>query len=163
MGGLIFLLVVGLWLALCLYLAHHIPGWLRIKRFGWILSMLLFPLLVVSPVVDEVIGKQQFAKLCETHMYYESQDMFKAKRIRVDSPPYRRLSGYWIPIEGRTIKYIDDETNQVILSYDDFHTDGGRLLGSSHIFGMEKYCLSSRDQIEKMRHLEKLIQDGVKP
>ena len=65
MGGLIFLLVIGLWGAVCIYLALNIPRWLGIRRFGWILGLLLFPVLFVAPVIDEVIGMRQFEQLCK--------------------------------------------------------------------------------------------------
>jgi hypothetical protein len=162
MGGLIFFMVIGLWLVLCVALARHIPVWLGVKRFGWVLSVLLVPLLLMLPVIDEVIGKQQFANLCEKRTFLDKSDASKARHIHRVAPPYTRLPGFWIPIEMRTVKYIDDETNEVILRDDDYHTNGGWLLGGSYIFGMEKYCRSRPEEIEKMQRLEKLIQQGKK-
>jgi hypothetical protein len=162
MGALIFFVAIGLWLVLCIALARHIPIWLGVKRVGWAWGLLLFPILVVAPVIDEVIGKQQFASLCEKRIFLDNSDAIKARNIHRVTPPYTKLPGFWIPIEMRTVKYVDDETNQVILSNDDYHTKGGWLFGNSYIFGMEKYCLNRPEEIEQMRRLEQLIEQGKK-
>ena len=161
MGGLIFLGVIGLWLVLCFYLALKIPRWFDARRFGWAFTGIFFPTLLVAPVIDEVIGKQQFAKLCEKRTFFLSPEATAVMRARELRKPDQELPGYWIPIQMSSIEYIDADTGRVFYSHEGFHTDGGWLLGGSYIFGMQQSCRRpDLVEIEKALKLNQLLEAG---
>lgn len=54
-----------LWLTATIMLSKRIPRWLGVTKHGAVFSVLLFPLILVTPVADELIGRWQFNRLCE--------------------------------------------------------------------------------------------------
>ena len=65
MIGLLFLGVGLLWLGFTVYLSIKVPRWLGLKNAtSWLLRLLLVPLLLVGPFVDEIVGMGQFERLC---------------------------------------------------------------------------------------------------
>ena len=66
MGGLIFFAILIAWFCLSLWLARKITAWLptdsTIAKF--VVGVLAFALILPLPLIDEIIGKVQFDKLC---------------------------------------------------------------------------------------------------
>jgi hypothetical protein len=162
MIGLMFLGVFALWIWFAVYLGLKIPKWLGWKWRG-LISALLIPLFIVTPIVDEVIGKKQFAKLCEKTSFNITNDANLVKRAVAAKAIIKDLSGYWLPIQQNTYQYFDKDTGRVFFSYVSFHTDGGWLFGRSYIFGTEKFCDGKTiTEIEKKLNLKQLLEQGEK-
>ena len=66
MGGLILIAVVIGWLFFCVWLARKVVSWIPIKSGGLkgLIGLLTFAILLPLPLIDEIIGKIQFDKLC---------------------------------------------------------------------------------------------------
>ena len=66
MGGLILIAVVFIWFCVTLWLARKITGWLPIRSTikKMVVSVSAFALIFPLPLIDEIIGKIQFDKLC---------------------------------------------------------------------------------------------------
>ena len=66
MGGLLFFAVIIAWFGLCVWLARKIVGWLPIESVvaKFFVSVLVFAAIFPVPLIDEIIGKFQFDKLC---------------------------------------------------------------------------------------------------
>lgn len=161
MGGLIFLLVIGLWLALCIYLARKIPRWLGMRRFGWILALLLFPVLLAAPVVDEVIGMRQFEQLCkERAVMHVSPEASQVKRAQHPNLAIANLPGYWIKIESQPISYIDIDTGKPFVTYEGLHTKGGRVAGIALMGGTHSCWPKDASEVLKRLNIDKLLKEG---
>ena len=160
MVGLSFLLVIGLWLALCIYLAVKIPRWLGIQHFGWILGLVLFPVVVVAPFVDEIIGMRQFEQLCkERAVLHVSPGADQVKRARHSGFQLINLPGYWISIRSQPIEFIDVDTGKPFIRYEILHTKEGRVAGMA-LMGGEHSC-SPKDASELQRlDIDKLLKQG---
>jgi hypothetical protein len=65
MIALIALLIVGGWVALCVYLARRMPRWLGMRRFAKLASFLTFLVLFMVPAADHLVGMWQFEQLCK--------------------------------------------------------------------------------------------------
>ena len=65
MIGLTILFVLALWLVVAVLLSARIPRWLGFKKHQAVASWLLFPLVFVLPIADDLIGMWQFKQLCE--------------------------------------------------------------------------------------------------
>lgn len=66
MGGLIFIAVIISWLWFCVWLARKVVSWIPIESGGLkgLIGLLTFAVLLPLPLIDEIIGKFQFDKLC---------------------------------------------------------------------------------------------------
>lgn len=128
MGGLIFIFVFGLWLAMCIYLAKQAPRWFGVRRFKWVVSVLFFGLLLPLPLVDELVGGWQFKKLCEANVVRVNKGTARGRSI------YLEAGGYETPVAGTSVKVwknvfreLDMTTNEVVVSFDHFRAEGGAL------------------------------------
>ena len=66
MGGLLFLAVIIGWFCFCVWLARKIARWIPIESTitKAVISVLVFTLFVPLPLIDEIVGKIQFDRLC---------------------------------------------------------------------------------------------------
>jgi len=163
MGGLIFLFVIALWIAISVYLAFKIPKWLGIRRLGWLLGLLLFPALLVAPVIDEVLGMRQFEQLCKQRaVVHVSPEANQVKRAKQTSLPTVELSGYWIAIRSQPVEYVDVDTGKAFLTYEGFHTKGGRIAGIALMGGTHSCWPKDDTEILKQLNIDKLLEQGTK-
>ena len=166
MIGLLFLSLAILWLALVVYLTIKIPRWCGVVRHVALLRLLLFPLLLVGPFVDEIVGMRQFEKLCEERaLLIVSADAELVKRAKVTHSDLQELPGYWIGISASRSSYIDIDTGKVFMTFDDFATHGGLFGGATYLGGL-RWCGAQRDRqfeaLAKRINLQKLLDAGYK-
>lgn len=160
MAGLVGLVLIFIWFAICAVLAIKIPQWLGAKRRSWLWSLFLFPILVVAPIVDELVGMRQFEQLCkERAVVHVSPDADQVKRAKRGDSRYVELPGYWINITSQPVAYIDIDTEKAFLSYEIFHTKGGRI-ASIALLGGEHSC-NPKDRSETKRlDIDRLLKQG---
>lgn len=127
---LMFLVGFGLWLTVAVMLCKRVPRWLGVTKHGAVISVLLFPVVLVAPVADEIIGRWQFNRLCEREAVVTlSPDWEKVKRALAKELPTIPIDGYAIPIRVQRGEYVDMDTGQPFLAFKAFHTKGGLLFG----------------------------------
>lgn len=157
MIGILFLFVIALWVALCVYLARKIPKWLGLARNTRSASVIIFLLLLVAPVVQDIVGMWQFDRLCKERVtLYVSQGAEQVKRATRAKTQYVDIPGYWIKITAQKIAYIDASTGLPFLSYEILHTKGG-LIGGIALLGGDHSCspldMSAMNRLE----IDKLV------
>lgn len=167
MIGILFLFAIGLWVALCVYLARKIPKWLGIERYTRSASVISFLLLLIIPFVDEIVGMRQFERLCENARtrIWVSPDIGNVSRAKTNTPVYIPVSGYWINIESTKTTYIDIDTGKDFLSYETFFTKGGRIWGQTLLGGFHSCKVDSSDEfvnIWKRFDIQRLLDQGRK-
>ena len=161
MTALIFLVALGLWLFTAIKLSQKIPRWLGLTKDG--ISLMIFPLVFLAPIADELIGRWQFNRLCEREAVVTlSPDWEKVKRARERDIPIVTLDGYFIRILSQHVEYFDADTGKNFLTNQAFHSYGGFLayrmgmgLGGSTACWPEGY-----DQTYKQANLDVLIKQG---
>lgn len=131
MIGLMFLGVALLWLGLTVYLTVKVPGWLGLRHYAsWLLRLLLVPLLLVGPFVDEIVGMGQFERLCqEQTVMTVSPAASSVQRARDVISEEKILPSYWVNIWAGTRTFFDVDTGKEFLSYPVYRTQGGRIAG----------------------------------
>lgn len=161
MIGLMFLGVAILWLALTIYLTIKIPRWLNLKSLtSWLLRLLLVPLLLVGPFVDEIVGMRQFERLCEERAVVKiSPNADQVKSAKQVYSEYTNLTGYWISIATQKVDYIDLETGITFLTFEAFFTKGGRIAGIA-LMGGEHSCSPKDTSQLKRLNIEQLLKQG---
>ena len=143
MIGSAFLAVGLLWLAFSAYLSFKIPLWLGVKNaIGHLaVGLPLLAMLLIGPFVDEIIGMRQFEKLCaeaKSEIIVHGTIEF-AKRVRANSPLYTSVLGHFIEVKKGNVKYIDLDTGQSVLEFEEYTTKGGRVWRAT-LLGGERWC-----------------------
>lgn len=169
MIGLMFLGVALLWLGLTVYLTIKLPRWLGLKSStSWLLRLVLVPLLLVGPFVDEIVGMRQFEKICDEQTAIQISPMAvsvkRAKRIYSSEV---NVPGYLITIVLTTATYVDLDTNEVFLTYNHFSTRGGRvaglaLMGGKHSCSAEKSVHKNHSQLWQIPIYQKIVNGDSK-
>ena len=163
MGGLIFFGILGGWLFLSFYLPVKIPGWLGIKRYGGLVTIVLIPLMLGSMFIDEVIGMRQFEQLCkERAVVWVSPEAGQVKRAKKVELPESLISGYWIQIESWQIRYLDADTNKPFFSYETLITKGGRIASIALMGGVHACKPKNLIETYKQLDIDKLSDEGKK-
>jgi hypothetical protein len=112
MGGLIFIAVIGVWFfivwALTSCVAKKSPDkWWRIP-----LSLLLFVVFLILPVVDEVVGGWQFKRLCEANTNVQVDKVTAVgKTVYLAKVPVVEVKGTWVRIVQQPWRYLDVESS----------------------------------------------------
>lgn len=130
---------------------------------GWVLCMLLLPALLVAPVIDDVVGMRQFEQLCtERAVVRISPEAGQVKRAqRLDSTTVE-LPGYWIKIESQSGGYVDLDTKKSFVTFEGFHTKGGRIAAISMMGGSHSCFPKDEGLVLKRLNMDQLIGEGRK-
>ncbi|ODS22974.1 hypothetical protein AB835_11260 [Candidatus Endobugula sertula] len=139
MAGLIFFTAIGVWfflvLALVIWGAKKLPKkWWRLP-----LGSVIFIVVLILPIIDEVVGWWQFSNLCEkyseiiinegkltgTTAYYNPQDSIN-------------IEGTWIKIVLQPWSYTDIKTREIIISYNTLQAMGGKFSQALDISGSKE-------------------------
>jgi hypothetical protein len=146
MTGLLLIVLVIVWMAIAFALARAFTRGIKAGVRRAAVGVFVFALLLPLPVVDEIIGGFQLRALCRegaVALYDEEKLRGRTVRMRLEpnpdvpsvmQTPTRRV-GALLPIDERTIDYLDTESAQTLLSYKAFTAKGGvliRMLGISN-------------------------------
>ena len=161
---LMFLVGFGLWLTVAVILCKRVPRWLGVTKYGAVISVLLFPVVVALPVADELIGRWQFSRLCEREAVVTlSPDWEKVKRAGKRDIPIVTLDGYSIRIQSQRVEYFDIDTGMNFFTNQAFHADGGFLAYRMGLgLGTSTACWpKDSHQTYKQTNLDQLIKQGA--
>lgn len=89
MAGLIFLAVVLAWIALAVWLAHGLTKLTTAPFAKGLTYLVATPAIIVAPVADDFVGKQEFERLCAS-----AESVHTLGTIPVGDPLYT-ASGEW--------------------------------------------------------------------
>jgi len=161
---LMFLAGIGLWLTAAVMLSKRIPIWLGVSKHRVAISALLFPLILVAPVADELIGRWQFNRLCEREAVVTlSPDWVTVKRAHQEPDVRRDFHGYLIPIHSWGGDIVDVDTGNVFFTSKSLFTRGGFLFGrlGLGLDGQATSCHPANIQaIQKQVNLFELLKQG---
>lgn len=128
MSGLLFLVIVALWLWALTWLVDKIGKrlanrpWRPWAKFG------IFVLLLPLPLIDEIVGGWQFKRLCEANVVRIDKEAARGRMVYEERVPYPvPVSGTWINVRKWPFRFLDVTTGEVVVSFDQFLAEGGRL------------------------------------
>jgi hypothetical protein len=162
MIAIIALLVIAIWLAIVIFLCRRLPVWLNVKRNANLISFLLFPVLFVLPIADDLIGRWQFYQLCEREAVVTTSPGWEAvKRAKRLQGNIEQIKGRLIPITSIRSNFVDIDTQAVFMSTRSFHTSGGVLKRYIYGLGGSTSC-HAFDESKKFElvNIEQLIKQG---
>ncbi len=136
MTGILLIGIAIAWLVAAIAITRSVArrfNSLPVKVLG---SVVLFPALLVLPMVDELIGKQQFESLCKKYavQFIDEPHAMNRRATAELRRGDRFAEGTAVEIRVDPHVYRDAETNQVLVSYHTLHAKGGwfiRALGIS--------------------------------
>lgn len=163
MIGLLFLLGIGVWLVAAILISGRIPRWLGITKHTGAVSLLLFPIVLVAPVADDLVGRWQFRRLCEREAVVTlSPDWQRVKRARRVSLPRTDVPGALIRIYSQGSEYVDVDTGKTIMTHPHFYTYGGFLFDRLGLgLGGSTSCVPKNAQaVEKEINFYELLKQG---
>lgn len=132
MSGILLIAVAIAWLTAVLAVTRWVIRRVDSLAMKWVSFLALFPVLLLLPVADEVIGKQQFDCLCEKYAV-QVIDEQNALNSRVESVGGRDdwyAVGTVIRIRIQPWIYQDIMTRKILVSYHTLHAEGGWLIRS---------------------------------
>ena len=165
MIGLIALAALSFWLFAAIKLSQKIPGWLGLAEAvaGVSVSLLIFPLVLLAPIADELIGRWQFSRLCEREAVATlSPDWEQVKRAGQRDTSFVTLDWYFIRIISQREEYFDINTGKNFLTNQAFTAYGGFLAYRMGLaLGGSTACSPKGDNNSyKQVNLHELIKQG---
>ena len=129
MTGLLLGAVFLVWLAACAWAAH----WIR-KRLPhrWripITEFLIFGLLLPLPLIDEIVGGVQFARLCRLHDAIQvNKDTAKGRTAYLLDQRDMWLNNSAVPIRLQKWTFVDVTTREILVEWRELYASGGHLI-----------------------------------
>lgn len=130
MGGLIVLAILIGWGWLVKILVGLLAAKARKKYLQVCIYIIGFPLLFMSPVLDEVIAIPQVNKICrEGTLVHIDAEKIKNKEVWLEiRPSWKSIEGTVIPIEYSHYSFRSVEDNKELANYNVYRIAGGWLV-----------------------------------
>lgn len=162
MIGLMFLVGIVFWITVAVMLSKRIPRWVGMTRYTAAASVLVFPVVLVAPIADDLIGRWQFYRLCDREAVVtlspDWEKVRRAKRVDIQS---KYFTTYLIPISSAGGEYVDLDSGKVFMTHRALFTKGGFL--RRNMYGLDGItsCLPKDAQaIEKKINFYDLLKQG---
>lgn len=129
MIGLYVFFIGALWLAFVVWLTIYITKKLPIDTWRVPVALVLFAMLMPFPLIDEIVGKWQFEKLCKQNStIHVDQNSALGKTVYFLPQPSQEIQGTWVRVVLQPKNFIDSKTNESVVSYSILQADGGMLV-----------------------------------
>jgi hypothetical protein len=134
MTGILLLIVAAAWVAFCAAMPYVFVWRIKNVWLRAIAALIFFAVLLPLPLIDELIGKQQFETLCSTKGI-ENADTSRAKgrRVNVGYSERRPIEETVLPTLASDVTYRDSVTGEVLIRHKDYYSGGGWLMRSTWI------------------------------
>ena len=133
MIGLYLLFLLGIWTVLVAWLSVKIAKRLPVPKWRPLVGIGLFIILLPMVLIDEMVGKRQFERLCqENSTIYIAPDA-KGRTVYLADTPVEVAKGTWVNIVLHPWRYVDAKTGETIVSYNILGAGGGWFM--HHFYG----------------------------
>jgi len=128
MSGLLLIGVVLLWFVVAIAIAQMLTSKLRDSWLKSLAMLLAIAVLIPLPVADEIIGGFQFRALCdeEAVIIYNKEKAY-GKTVHLKKVDRFDLPKTVLPVRKEIWKYAEHISDEDLISYVDFYSDGGWL------------------------------------
>jgi hypothetical protein len=151
MTGLFLLSAAAVWLVLAAAMAYAFTSRLKNMLLRSVAALASFGVLLPLPLVDELIGKQQFESLCKKYAIDEEHAP-NARVVSVGGHSDWYAADTAVRIRIQPWIYQDTTTQKVVVSYHTLHAKGGwliRALGISETRSSLLFSLSCAPSNER--------------
>jgi hypothetical protein len=92
-------------------------------------ALLFFLALIPLPLIDEIVGKRQFEKLCrENAGIHVDRAKAAGRAVYLAEVPFVDATGTWVRVVMRPWRYVDAKTGETVVSYTTLQAAGGRFV-----------------------------------
>ena len=126
MSGLILLFILCAWGFASYSLAKFIAQPIQNISLKAGVNIALLILIFIAPIADDIVGGFQFRKMCNENARFVI-NIEKGKEVYLEDIPDENISNLLIPIRKQTWLYKDTDTEDVLISWNDFYAKGGWL------------------------------------
>ena len=135
MTGIFLFAVMGVWLVAALSITVFITRKMSWRMGKFLIRASLLIVLIPLPLIDEIVGGRQFARLCKENSTIQVDRANAAGRtVYLADDPDTEIKGVWVPVRLQQWRFVDVTTRSVVVSYNELHATGGifiRMLGIS--------------------------------
>ena len=140
MTGFLLLGIVALWFVIAALVIVFVYRRLPNQFLRLAIVAVLFVLLVPLPLIDEIIGGLQFARLCEVAKTINVDEAkVRGRVVRLKEIPHPQLPQYTdiprrnipnalVPIREDSWEYLDWQSGEVLFGYKTYAATGGWLI-----------------------------------
>jgi hypothetical protein len=162
MTGLLLLVVIGVWFAITNEISKIIAAKLPDRWWRKLIRLFILTVLLLLPLLDEIVGGQQFRALCEANSTIQiDRAKAKGKTVYLLDLPDIQIKSIWVPVRIQEWRYVDAMTGEPVVSYNVLHATGGWLIRALHIsegnapLTFKEYCAPDGrvDQIKLFKQL----------
>ena len=160
MTGILLIGVAGLWLWFAIWFGRKVGSLLSKKPWRVVAQFGIIALLLPLPLVDEIVGGWQFARLCKQHDTIQvDRDKVRGTTIYFVPTESIELKDTWIPVRHQVWPHIDKTTGAIAMKYDSFHATGGWLIRALRISEgnapllFRDSCYPTENPVELMKSL----------
>lgn len=131
MIGLYTLVVAAAWIALAAAIAYALASRIRTNDLPlrFVAGLFLFAMLLPLPLVDEIVGKGQFERLCKANATIQmDRATATGKTVYLAKTASVEIKDTWVPVVMQRWRYVDASTGETVVSYNTLDAVGGRLV-----------------------------------
>lgn len=127
MTGIFLIIVILVWLGVAIWLSKLVTQRIEHSAVRWLISVLLFAVLMVAPVTDEIIGGYQFQELCQKDAFLNLKETAIRGQSVIAEVKHvdELLTGTAIPIRWTNFVYKKLNTDEILASYSVYSAKGG--------------------------------------
>ena len=146
MTGIYLLFVVAVWCVIVKFLTRLIMKKIPMKWQSKPLYAVFFMVLLPLPLIDEIVGKQQFEFLCKENSTIQVNKTTSIGRT-VYLMPNRdiELQGTWVSISLHPWIFVDATTGETVLSYNTLRAKRKLGIFEGHLpLTFQGYCAPNK-------------------
>ena len=130
MTGLFLIALAIAWLAVAVAITRWTTRRFRSTALKLVSSLLVFPVLLVAPLTDELIGAHQFETLCKKDGRPEPVALEKARGLAllVNLGQFQPVADTILETQAAMYTYSDVQSEKPILRFHTYRTKGGWLI-----------------------------------
>lgn len=128
MTGFLLPVLLPAWVAFCAWASHRVGELFTDNPLRAELKALIFVALLPLLVMDELLGKAQFDRLCaETALMTLHAPRLAGRRAEVTETPALPVAGLVLPVQAGKRFYLDQASGEPLVSLGFLQASGGKL------------------------------------
>jgi hypothetical protein len=154
MGGLIALFIVIVWFLIVLLIALFIANKMKSLMQKMAAMGLIIVTLLPLPLIDEILGKQEFEQLCrDNENVYIDKITAVGRTVYLEYSPVEYVNNKWLRIRVKNRRFLDLATNELVLSYKEFEAERTWFTGNSGTPFLFKGTCEGEDKYSRREQL----------
>jgi len=143
MSGLFLVFIFGMWLTIVFGVIIYVTPKIVKPMWQFFFAIAIFFILIPLPLVDEIIGKWQFEKLCaENSTVHFDRETAIGRTVYLEKVIRENIDNDWMKLRSAQWRFVDEKNGELVLSYKVFSAERKwlRLSESGYPFTFSGVC-----------------------